>query len=58
MKLFIYNFGGTIYETYTAFDKTYYAMMKECRANNLPVSRQVVDGDKVTDEYEHNGIWF
>jgi hypothetical protein len=58
MKLFVYNFYGTIYETTEAFDDTYRKLMAEAKANGEPVSRQVVDGDKVTNEIYHPaGIW-
>ena len=57
-KLFIYNFNGTIYETTTAFDDTTRKLKAKCEANGEPFSRQVVNGDKVTDEYFHPmGIW-
>jgi hypothetical protein len=58
MKHFIYNFNGTIHETTTAFDDTYYKLMREAKANGEAVTRQVIDGDKVTNEYYHPaGIW-
>lgn len=57
MKYFVYNFNGTIYETTTAFDDTYRQLKAECVANGEPFSRQVVDGDKTTNETYHNGIW-
>jgi hypothetical protein len=58
MKMFVYNFNGVIYETTTAFDDTYRKLKAECVANGEPMSRQVISGDKVTDETYHNGIWF
>ena len=57
MKLFVYNFYGTIHETTTAFDDTYRKLKAECEANGEPFSRQVIDGDKITDEIYCNGIW-
>ena len=57
MKLFIYNFNGDIYETATAFDDTYRAKKAQAITNGEPFSRQVIDGDKITNEYYHNGIW-
>ena len=58
MKLFIYNFNGTIYETATAFDDIYYKLKAECIANGEPFSRQIVNGDKVVNEYYHPaGVW-
>ena len=58
MKTFIYNFNGYIYETHEAFDDTYRKLKAECVANGEPFSRQVVDGNKVTDQYYHPaGIW-
>lgn len=57
MKTFIYNFNGIIYETTEAFDNTYRTMKKEAVANGEPFSRQVVDGDKITNEIYRNGIW-
>jgi hypothetical protein len=57
MKLFVYNFNGDIYETTTAFDDTYRAKKAQAIANGEPFSRQVVDGDKITDEYYYNGMW-
>ena len=57
MKTYIYNFNGTIYETTTAFDNTYRKLKAECIANGEPFSRQVVEGNKVTNETYHNGIW-
>ena len=56
-KLFIYNFNGDIYETTTAFDDTYRAKKREAVANGEPFSRQVVQGDKITNEVFVNGIW-
>ena len=58
MKTFIYNFNGYIYETNTAFDDTYRQLMREAKANGETVTRQVVNGDKVVNEYYHPaGIW-
>ena len=58
MKTYIYNFNGHIHETNTAFDDTYRQLMREARANGEKVTRQVVDGNKVTDQYYHEaGIW-
>jgi hypothetical protein len=58
MKTFIYNFNGDIYETTTAFDATYRAKMAEAKANGETVTRQVIDGNKVVNEYYHPaGIW-
>jgi hypothetical protein len=57
MKLFVYNFNGTIYETDTPFDATYSKLKAECVANGEPFSRQVIDGDKITNETYLNGIW-
>lgn len=58
MKTFIYNFNGDIYETTTAFDTTYRAKMVEAKANGETVTRQVIDGNKVVNEYYHPaGIW-
>ena len=58
MKTFIYNFNGDIYETTTAFDATYRAKMTEAKANGETVTRQVIDGNKVVNEYYHPaGIW-
>ena len=58
MKTFIYNFNGYIHETNTAFDDTYRQLMREARANGEKVTRQVIDGDKITNQYYHEaGIW-
>ncbi len=58
MKTYIYNFNGYIHETNTAFDDTYRQLMREAKANGETVTRQVVDGNKVTDQYYHPaGIW-
>ena len=58
MKTFIYNFNGDIYETTTAFDDTYRAKMAEAKASGETVTRQVIDGNKVVNEYYHPaGIW-
>lgn len=57
MKTFIYNFYGDIYETNVAFDDTYRAKKAEAIANGEPFSRQVIDGNKITNEYYCNGIW-
>ena len=58
MKTFIYNFNGYIYESHEAFDDTYRQLMREAKANGETVTRQVVDGNKVTDQYYHPaGIW-
>lgn len=56
-KLFIYNFNGEIYETTEAFDETYRAMKKQAVANGESFSRQVVCGDKVTNQHYNNGAW-
>lgn len=56
-KLFIYNFNGTIYETTEAFDDNYRKLKAECMANGEPISRQVVKGDKITNQYYTDGIW-
>ena len=57
MKTFIYNFNGDIYETNTAFDATYRAKKKEAEANGESFTRQVVDGNKITNEIYVNGFW-
>ena len=58
MKTFIYNFNGHIYETNVAFDDTYRQLMREAKANGETVTRQVVDGNKIINEYYHSaGIW-
>lgn len=57
MKYFVYNFNGTIYETTTAFDDTYRKLKAECVANGESFGRQVIDGDKITNETYRNGIW-
>ena len=57
MKTFIYNFNGTIYETNEAFDSTYRAMKKEAVANGEPFTRQIVCGEKITNQHYTNGIW-
>jgi hypothetical protein len=57
MKTFIYNFNGIIHETTEAFDDTYRQLKAECVANGEPFSRQVIDGNKITNETYHNGIW-
>ena len=57
MKTFIYNFNGDIYETNTAFDATYRAKKKEAETNGESFTRQVVDGNKITNEIYVNGIW-
>ena len=57
MKTFIYNFGGHIYETTTAFDDTYRQLKKEAEANGESISRQVVDGSKISNQHYCNGIW-
>jgi hypothetical protein len=57
MKTFIYNFNGDIYETNTAFDATYRAKKKEAEVNGESFTRQVVDGNKITNEIYVNGIW-
>lgn len=57
MKYFVYNFGGQIYETTTAFDDTYRTLRNQALENGEVITRQVVDGDKVNNEYYHNGMW-
>ena len=58
MKYFVYNFNGYIYETTTAFNDTYRQLMREARVNGEKVTRQVIDGDKITNQYYHEaGIW-
>ena len=56
-KLYIYNFNGTIHETYEAFDETYRAMKREAVASGEPFSRQVVSGDQIVNQFYKNGIW-
>ena len=56
-KLFIYNFNGDIYETTEAFDATYRAKRNEALAKGEHFSRQVVCGDKITNEVYCNGCW-
>ena len=56
-KLFIYNFNGFIYETNVAFDDTYRELKQKAIANGEPFSRQVVKGDKITNEIYINGMW-
>ena len=58
MKMFVYNFNGIIYETTTAFDDTYRKLKAECVANDEPMSRQVIDGEKIINETYCNGAWF
>ena len=57
MKLFVYNFNGEIYETTVAFDDTYRVKMREVKATGEPVSRQVINGDKITNQYYADGVW-
>jgi hypothetical protein len=57
MKMFIYNFGGYIYESTTAFDDNYRKLMKEAKANGETVTRQVVNGEEIRNEYYRNGCW-
>ena len=57
-KLFIYNFHGYIYESHEAFDSTYRQLMREAKANGEKVTRQVICGDKISNQYYHpGGIW-
>jgi hypothetical protein len=53
MKLFVYNFGGEIYESNEAFDDTCRAKLRQARANGEPITRQVIDGDKVSNQRYH-----
>lgn len=57
MKLFIYNFHGEIIESNEAFPAHVRAKIRECEANGEPMSRQVIDGDKIINEKRFNGIW-
>lgn len=57
MKLFVYNFNGETYETTEAFDSTYRKMRDNAITNGEPFSRQVINGDKITNEKYVNGIW-
>lgn len=57
MKLFIYNFHGEIIESNEAFTAEIRAKTRECFENGDPMSRQVIDGDKITNEKYYNGIW-
>lgn len=58
-KLFVYNFNGEIYETHEPFDDTYRKMKAEAEANGEPFSRQVIAGDKITNQWYHSTarIW-
>ena len=58
MTTYIYNFYGTIYETNEPFDETYRKLMREAKANGEPVSRQVIKGERITNERYINGMWF
>lgn len=56
--LYVYNFFGTIYETYDPFDATYRQLKAEAIANGEPFSRQVIKGDKIINQkYHPAGIW-
>ncbi len=57
MKLFVYNFGGQIYESYEAFDDTYRQLRREAEASGIPYTRQVISGDKISNEVYYNGCW-
>lgn len=56
-NFYIYNFNGTIHETYEPFDATYRALKKEAVANGEPFSRQVISGDEITNQHYSNGVW-
>lgn len=56
-KLYIYNFNGTIHETYEAFDETYRTLKREAIASGEPFSRQVVCGEQIVNQFYSNGIW-
>ena len=58
-KLYVYNFNGTIYETYDVFDDTYRALMRESKTKGEPApTRQIICGDKIINEkYHPAGIW-
>ena len=56
-KMFVYNFNGYIYETTVAFDDTYRRLKADALANGESFSRQVIAGDKITNEKYINGVW-
>ena len=56
-KLYIYNFNGRIHESYEAFDDTYRALKREAVANGEPFSRQVICGEKISNQIYKNGVW-
>ena len=56
-KLFVYNFGGYIYESHEAFDSTYRTLRNDALANGETITRQVVCGDKISNEVYRNGCW-
>lgn len=59
-KTFVYNFNGTILESYgEAFPPEYRRLKKEADANGEPYSRQIIYPDgRIVDEYYHPaGIW-
>ena len=57
MKTFIYNFGGYTYESNEAFDDTYRQLKREAEANGEKITRQVVSGNKISNQHYVNGIW-
>jgi hypothetical protein len=59
-KTYIYNFNGTILESYgEAFPDAYYALKREATANGDPISRQIVypNGKIVNERFHPAGIW-
>ena len=56
-KLFVYNFGGYIYESHEAFDSTYRTLRNEALENGETITRQVIVGDTIRNEKYVNGCW-
>jgi hypothetical protein len=52
-KLFIYNFNGEHYESTEAFNPYIRAQLRAAVISGEPVSRQVIDGQKVLNERYH-----
>lgn len=58
-KLFVYNFNGDIVEIFgkEAFNDEIRRKTRECYENGEPMSRQVIDGEKISNEKYFAGIW-
>ena len=52
-KTYIYNFNGEHYESTEAFNSYIRSQLRAAVINGEPVTRQVIDGQKILNERYH-----